>query len=89
MEGFKEGNNVFSIKDSVKKHIDIIPQIMSMHAMTGCDSAPRTLWLLVTMEKALALQTTCNFFSLSTDNQLLASIFDNHLLNHCEQQSSC
>ena len=38
MEGFKEGNNVFSIKDSVKKHIDIIPQIMSMHAMTGCHS---------------------------------------------------
>ena len=28
MEGFKEGNNVISIKDSVKKHIDIIPQIM-------------------------------------------------------------
>ena len=40
MEGFKEGKNVISIKDSVKKHIDIIPQIMSMHAMTGCDSVP-------------------------------------------------
>ena len=40
MEGFKEGKNVISSKDSVKKHIDIIPQIMSMHAMTGCDSVP-------------------------------------------------
>ena len=40
MEGFKEGKNVISINDSVKKHIDIIHQIMSMHAMTGCDSAP-------------------------------------------------
>ena len=40
MEGFKEGKNVISIKDSVKKHIDINPQIMSMHAMTGCDSVP-------------------------------------------------
>ena len=40
MEGFKEGKNVISIKDSVKKHIDIIPQIMSMHPMTGYDSVP-------------------------------------------------
>ena len=40
MEGFKEGKNVISIKYSVKKHIDIIPQIMSMYAMTGCDSVP-------------------------------------------------
>ena len=40
MEGFKEGNNVISIKDSVKKHIDIIPQIMYMHPMTGYDSVP-------------------------------------------------
>ena len=38
--GLKEGKNVISINDSVKKHIDIIHQIMSMHAMTGCDSAP-------------------------------------------------
>ena len=41
MEGFKEGKNVISIKDSVKKHIDIIPQIMDMHAMACCDSAPK------------------------------------------------
>ena len=40
MQGFKEGKNVISIKESVKKHIDIIPQIMSLHAMTGCDSVP-------------------------------------------------
>ena len=45
----------------------------------------RTLWLLVTMEKALDLQTKDNFFSFSTDNQLLAYKFDKHLLNHCEQ----
>ena len=40
MEGFKEGKSVISIKGSVKKHIGIIPQIMSMHAMTGCNSVP-------------------------------------------------
>ena len=40
MEGFKEGKNVISIKDSVKKHIDISPQIMPMHPMTGYDSVP-------------------------------------------------
>ena len=40
MEDFKERKNVISIKDSVEKHIDIIPQIMSIHAMTGCDSVP-------------------------------------------------
>ena len=40
MEGFKKGKNVISIKDSDKKYIDIIPQIMSMHAMTGCNSVP-------------------------------------------------
>ena len=45
----------------------------------------RTLWLLVTMEKALALQAKDNFFSFSTDNQLLAYKSDKHLLNHCEQ----
>ena len=33
-------NNVISIKESVRKHIDVIPQIMSMYAMTGCDSVP-------------------------------------------------
>ena len=40
MEGFKEGKNATSIKDSVKKHIDIIPQIMYMHAMAGCNCVP-------------------------------------------------
>ena len=39
-EDFKEGKNVISFKDYVEKHIDIIPQIMSMDAMTGCDSVP-------------------------------------------------
>ena len=36
----------------------------------------RHLWLLVTMEKALALEITGNFFSFSTDNQLSVYTFD-------------
>ena len=40
MEGFKEGKSVISIKESVQRNIDINPQILSMHALTGCDSAP-------------------------------------------------
>ena len=40
MEGFKEKKNVISIKDSVKKHIEVIPQVLSLHALTGCDSVP-------------------------------------------------
>ena len=55
MEGFKEGKNVISINDSVTKHIDIIPQIMSMHVMTGCDSAP--MMYGVGKKKALSIIT--------------------------------
>ena len=40
MEGFQEGKSVISIKESVRKHVDVIPHILSMHALTGCDSVP-------------------------------------------------
>ena len=29
-----------SIKESVKRHTDIIPSLLSMHALTGCDTVP-------------------------------------------------
>ena len=40
MEGFKEKKNIISIKDSVKKHIEVFPQVLSLHALTGCNSVP-------------------------------------------------
>ena len=53
MEGFKEKKNVISIKDSVKKHIEVIPQVLSLHALTGCDSVP--MMYRVGKKKALSI----------------------------------
>ena len=53
MEGFKEKKNVISIKDSVKKHIEVIPQVLSLHAFTGCDSVP--MMYRVGKKKALSI----------------------------------
>ena len=53
MEGFKENKNVISIKDSVKKHIEVISQVLSLHGLTGCDSVP--LMYRVGKKKALSI----------------------------------
>ena len=35
---FSEGKSIISIKDSVKTHNQLIPDSLSVHALTGCDS---------------------------------------------------
>ena len=40
MDGFQSGKTIISIKDSVEKHKDTIGQMLSLHALTGCDSVP-------------------------------------------------
>ena len=38
MAEFSEGKSIISIKDSVKTHNQLIPDLLSVHALTGCDS---------------------------------------------------
>ena len=37
MAEFSEGKSIISIKDSVKTHNQLIPDLLSVHAPTGCD----------------------------------------------------
>ena len=37
---FSEGKSIISINDSVKTHNQLIPDSLSVHALTGCDSVP-------------------------------------------------
>ena len=40
MANFKEVKNIISIKDTVKKHKVLIPGLLSLHAISDCDTAP-------------------------------------------------
>ena len=77
MEGFKEGKNVISIKDSVKKHIDIIPQIMYMHTLTGCDSVP--MMYGVGKKKVLSIMKKSPFSHLGEQ-----TANENDFINECK-----
>ena len=40
IESFQKDKRVISIQKTVEKHRDIIPLLIALHAMSGCDSAP-------------------------------------------------
>ena len=41
MQDFNSNTNVISIKKTVEKNKDIIPSLISLHALTGCDTGPQ------------------------------------------------
>ena len=40
MEGFSEEKSLISIKQTVHHHRDLIPSLLSTHALSGCDTVP-------------------------------------------------
>ena len=40
MENFSPGKSIINISRTVEKHHQIVPNLISFHALTGCDSVP-------------------------------------------------
>lgn len=40
MESFQDSKSLISIHKSVQQHIDVIPSLIAIHALSGCDSVP-------------------------------------------------
>ena len=40
MQDFKEEKNMISIRQTVKKHPDLVKQLIAIHAVSGCDTVP-------------------------------------------------
>ena len=40
MPSFSEARSIISIRDTVKTHKQLIPNTLSAHALTGCDTVP-------------------------------------------------
>ena len=41
MEDFIEGKSLISIRKTVEKHKDLIPSLLTVHTLTGCDTVPK------------------------------------------------
>ena len=62
MNDFTEGKNIISIKYTVRKHEPLIPDLLSVHALSGCDTVP--MYFGIGKKKALKVAGTMKLSSL-------------------------
>ena len=74
MTDFTEGKNIISINDTVKKHKPLIPELLSVHALSGCDTVP--MYFGIGKKKALKVAATLKLSFLgeidATEDQYLS-----------------
>ena len=66
MEGLSEGKSLISIKQTVQHHRDLIPSLLSTHALSSCETVP--MMFGIGKKKAIGASVKSSFVYLGQPN---------------------